>query len=262
MIHELAPPAERPPILYKYLGEESARVFLDEPQLRYTKFTELDDVCNSIPAFTELTEEESRRHAVERAQRKSDVPVSLTKQITFFERLGLVPAPYLEERLREELAKLTASTYICSLSAPNHSLALWSLYADRHAGIAFGISSTFGRVIAQKDRFLARVRYTTKRPNTPFNNPKPADVVPVFWTKGTDWSHQGEWRIISQTNETDILRCGETLQVIFGYRYTGDKERYIRSEIFKKTRFFEAFPSPSEYRMEMREVGSAKKEPE
>jgi hypothetical protein len=262
LIHDLTPLEERPPILYKYLGKESARVFLEEPQLRYTKFTELDDICDSIPAFTELTEEESHRQAVERAQRHSDVPVSFEKRIKFFERLGLLPASYLEERLREELARLTASTHICSLSAPNHSLALWSLYADRHAGIAFGISSAFGRVIAQKGRFLERVRYSTKRPNTPFNNPKPADVVSVFWTKGTDWSHQEEWRIISQTNETDILRCGEVLQVIFGYRYTGDKEKYMQSEIFKETRFFEAFPGPSGYRMEMREIRPAKKETE
>ena len=256
MTHELTPLTERPAILYKYLGKKGARDFLEEPQLRYPKFTELDDVCDSIPAFSELTEEESHRHAVERVRQLPNLSVSPEKGIIFFEKLGLLSPSYLEQRLREGMDKWSPSTYICSLSAPNYSLALWALYADKHAGIAFGISSTLGRVIAQKDRFLEKVRYTERRPSTPFNNPRPEDVAQVFWTKGTDWSHQKEWRIISPSNETDMLRCGEVAEVIFGYRYAGDKEKYRHREIFKQTRFFEAFPSPSEFRMEIREINS------
>jgi hypothetical protein len=248
----------RPDILYKYLDVKGAETFLAKPQLRHPAFHELDDICDSLPAFSQLTPAISQQHAIERVARQPVEGVPLDKQIAFYQELGLLPSEYLEKIMRERISEGCSGlkTCICSLVARCDSLAMWRQYAERHHGIVFGIGSDLHRVIADKGRFLQEVVYpeSNKRPSTPFNNPKGSDIAQVAWTKGRDWSYQEEWRIISDNPETDFLEPGEVKEVIFGYRYSGNKSDVMRRLIFKDTKFFDAYPSPTDYRMERVEV--------
>lgn len=133
----------RPPILYKYLDIKGTKTFLEKPQLRHTVFHKLDDVCDSLPAFSELTRDTSRQHALEKVSRHPVEGVPLDKQIAFYEELGLLSATYLEKLLRERISEGSCglTTYICSLVARPDSLAMWHQYAERHQGIVFGIGS-------------------------------------------------------------------------------------------------------------------------
>jgi hypothetical protein len=248
-----------PPILYKYLGKSGAQAFLTKPQLRYTKFIELDDILDTMPGFTPQTDEQTRINALERLRQGPPLfnePISLEHQLIILEELGKIPPYALEEIGRDVLKEHGDFPYVCSLSAEPGSLAMWSLYADRHAGIVFGISSRFDRLIADKGRSLQRMFYSPNRFHTPFNNPKFEDVAPALWTKGMDWEHQQEWRILAESDAIDYLECGEVKEVIFGYRYdphtTGDKAEHMKREVFKQTKFFDAFPSPTEYKMAVR----------
>ncbi len=170
----------------------------------------------------------------------------------FWERFGKIPTSYFEHSMREMLGEQADLHHVCSLSADPGSLAMWSLYAERHAGIVFGISSSLDRVIADKGRDLIKMAYSPRRSHTPINNPKFEDIVSSMWTKGTDWEHQQEWRIISETGTFDFLECGEVKEVIFGYRYdpnvSGDKAEHMR-RAFRDTKFFDASPSPTEHRI-------------
>ena len=242
----------RAPILYKYLDVTGAKAFLERPQLRHTAFHGLDDICDSFPAFSHLTADRSRQEAVEKAARKPVKGISFHKQIKFYERLGMVSPSYLETTMRELISQGHGySAFICSLVARTDSLAMWHQYGDKHGGIVFGIGSDLHRVIGGKGRFLEKVDYpeSNERPNTPFNNPKPAEIAHIFSTKGQDWSYQQEWRIISDNPETDLLDAGEVKEVIFGCRYSGDKGEVMHNPIFKDTKFFDAYPDPKYYRM-------------
>jgi hypothetical protein len=180
--------------------------------------------------------------------------VSFQKQVKFYEGLGMVSPSYLEAKMRERISQGHGySAFICSLVARPDSLAMWHQYGDKHRGIVFGIGSDLQRVIADKGRFLKKVIYpeSNERPNTPFNNPNIAEIAHLFWTKGQDWSYQQEWRIISDNPETDLLGPGEVKEVIFGYRYSGDKSEVMKKPIFKDTKFLEAHPDPKYYRMEV-----------
>jgi len=251
-----------PPILYKYLGESGAKAFLAKPQLRYTKYIDLDDILDTMPGFTPQTDEQARISARERVVQNPLESVSIEHQLIIFEELGKVPPSALEEIWRDVLKEHSGEDsyfpYVCSLSAEPSSLAMWSLYAHRHAGIVFGISSRCDRLIADKGRELQKMIYSPNRLHTPFNNPKFEDVAPVLWTKGLDWEHQQEWRILAESDATDYLECGEVKEVIFGYRYdpstTGDKAEHMKREVFKQTKFFDAFPSPTEYKMAVRPI--------
>jgi Protein of unknown function (DUF2971) len=248
------PPA--PPILYKYLGEAGAKAFLETPQLRYTKFIDLDDILDTQPGFTPQTDEQARTNAMEQVLLNPDDSISLKHRLIILEEMGKIPPEALEEIARDVLREQAEFPYVCSLSAEPGSLAMWSLYAQRHAGIVFGISSSCNRVIADKGRDLQKMVYSPHRPNTPFTNPKFEDVAPALWTKGMDWEHQQEWRILSASDATDYLVCGEVKEVIFGYRYnstvSGDKAEHMKREWFQQTKFFDAFPSPTEHRMATR----------
>ena len=130
------------------------------------------------------------RNALDRVQRYPIESVSVEHQIAYYKELGKLPPAYLEKLMREtreEQNKLVP--YICSMSADPGSLAMWSLYAERHAGIVFGISSKLSRVILEKGRIVYGMLYSPNRPHTAFNNPKAEDVAPTLWTKGLDWEH-------------------------------------------------------------------------
>lgn len=248
---------DRPAILYKYLDRKGADTFLGRPQLQHREFFKLDDICDSLPAFSTLSEDDSVRNATERASRDGVATVSFEKKVRFYKRLGMVSPAYLEKQMRELISKGKGyEAHICSLVARPDSIAMWSGYADDHRGIVFGIPSNLNRVISDKGRFLKQVDYppTNERPNTPFNNPKSEDIAHVFWTKGLEWKYQEEWRIISANGETDFLQAGEIAEIIFGWRFEGDKEYWMRNQIFENTRFFDAAPCPTHYRMSIREV--------
>ncbi|MFZ1221170.1 MAG: DUF2971 domain-containing protein [Chthoniobacterales bacterium] len=256
------PPRATPPrILYKYLGPAGAKAFLDQPQLRFTKFIDLDDILDTQPGFTPLTDEQARANAIERVHRSPAKNVSVEHQIIFFENLGKISPEALEAIGREVLEEQAEFPYVCSLSAEPGSLAMWSLYAQRHSGIVFGITSDCHRLISASGRVLQKISYSPLRPNTPFNNPKVENVVSALWTKGTDWEHQQEWRILAHNGTTDYLIGGEVKEVIFGYRYdpiiSGAKEEHMGRDVFQQTKFFDAFPSPTEYKMATRPTTSA-----
>ena len=235
MVDDPIPPWPPPPILYKYLGESGAKAFLDKPQLRYTKFIDLDDILDTQPGFTPQTDEQARVNAMEQVLHNPDDSISLKHRLTVLEEMGKIPPEALEDIGREILKEQAEFPYVCSLTAEPGSLAMWSLYAQRHAGIVFGIGSSCNRLIADKGRDLQKMVYSPHRPHTPFNNPKFEDVVPALWTKGMDWEHQQEWRILSETDATDYLICGEVKEVIFGYRYDpkvlGEKAEHMQREI-------------------------------
>jgi hypothetical protein len=250
------PRATLPPVLYKYLGSGGAKAFLDRPQLRYTKFIDLDDILDTRPGFTPLTDEQARANAIERVRRDPLEAVSIEHQLIIFEEYGKIPPEALEEIMRDVMKDAADFPFVCSLTSEPGSLAMWSLYAERHAGIVFGITPPLDRLIANKDRGLQKMVYSPHRPHTPANNPRPEDVVSVLWTKGMDWEHQQEWRIHSETGATDYLQDGEIKEVIFGYRYdpkiSGEKEEYMKRDVFRQTKFFDALPSPMEYKMATR----------
>ena len=245
--------AQAPPILYKYLGPAGAREFLNLPQLRYTKFIDLDDILDTMPGFTPMTDDEARLNALERVTNNPLDGISLEHQRIILEEYGKIPTSYFEESMREILSEQGDFPYVCSLSAELGSLAMWSLYAGRHTGIVFGISSSLNRLIADKGRDLQQMFYSQERPHTPANNPKMEDVVPALWTKGMDWEHQREWRIRSETDETDYLERGEVKEVIFGYRFdpkvSGNKAEQMARDVFLQTEFFDPHPGPTEHKM-------------
>jgi Protein of unknown function (DUF2971) len=250
------PRATLPPTIYKYLDESGAQAFLDKPQLRYTKFIDLDDILDTQPGFTPQTREQARANAIERVLQNPLESVSIKHQLIIFEEYGMIPPAALEDMMRDVLKDMGEFPYVCSLSAEPSSLAMWSLYAQRHAGIVFGMSSGCDRLIADKGRDLQKMIYSPHRPNTPAANPKMEDVVPALWTKGMDWEHQQEWRILAQSDATDYLMCGEVNEVIFGYRYDpkvlGEKAEHMKREVFQRTKFFDAYPSPTEHKMATR----------
>lgn len=249
---------DRPTVLYKYLNRKGADVFLEKPQLRHCEFYKLDDICDSLPAFSTLSEEQALQNAIERVSRNPVTGIALEKQVTFYKELGRLSPEYLEQEMRELNSKGEGYTaYVCSLVARPDSIAMWCQYAEDHRGIVFGIRSNLHRVISDKGRFIEQVEYppTNERLHTPFNNPKlDEEIARVFWTKGLEWDYQEEWRIISGNAETDFLESGEVAEIVFGWRFDGDKERVMGSEVFEATRFFEATPCPTHYRMSIREI--------
>lgn len=263
---KVTPPAADPPFrLYKYLGIEGAKNFLKQPQLWFKNFLDLDDPLDTRPGFTPQTDEQARRNAIERVARNPLPNVSLEHQLIIFEELGKFPATALEEIARDVAKDFATKSapfpFVCSLSAIPHSLAMWSLYADQHRGIVFGISPRLNRLISDKGRVLQKMHYSENRPHTAFSNAKFEEIAAALWTKGTDWAHQEEWRIMAEGDARDDLQRGEIEEVTFGYRYDpnvlGSKEEHMQQDIFSDTKFFDSFPDPTHYKMARRDIRPA-----
>lgn len=102
-----------------------------------------------------------------------------------------------------ELLKLKFQNYIrigC-FSATNHSIQMWSHYADNHKGFCIeydlqkinkNIKENLLPVIYQKNRYEASMCLATHNYNIAYN--------PALY-KANEWSYESEWRIFSTINQ-------------------------------------------------------------
>jgi len=121
---------DRPAVLYKYLDATGAKAFLEKPQLQHRAFEKLDDICDSLPAFSTLSEDLALQNAIERASRDSLAAVALEKQILFYRQLGMRSPADLERMLRDLISQGHGPTlYICSMVAR----AGFGLALERHS---------------------------------------------------------------------------------------------------------------------------------
>jgi len=165
---------------------------------------------------------------------------------------------------------------ILSLSENYTSIPMWSYYSSEHRGfvLEFDESNDFFKVNNKgRDdaRGLNKVLYKKEIPTSQiliedFNWEK------LFFTKGLDWKHENEWRMIKLLKDADKV-INENSEEIYLFRFPPDAvkgvifgykmDRKLRNPIivylnsnpnYKDVKLYEAFINKTHYKIDIREI--------
>lgn len=217
-----------PPVLYKYVGPERLDI-LETRLIRFTQPTALNDPFELKPIFDSMVPDDNFQsifrptdsmleEALEKQylQYPSDIRARLPfKQL--LEKLRHHPQVmeaalgYVMPKIKSAVQTLTPRTKVMlteaiqqevgvlSLAKYPTNQAMWAHYGNQHQGFLIGFRTSdkfFDRRRTKGDDFfhLRRVHYLDRT----FDNVSFVNLTGnnIFFTKGTDWSYEHEWRML------------------------------------------------------------------
>lgn len=206
---------ETPTAVYKYLTPDRTATVLDNLQIRFSQASVLNDATELKPVFKGIATQSDLKSLltirlrekypglVERVERS--LPNNLAAQlIDEVMAKGVAQAeesrPQNEKKIHDLLDK---NFGVLSLSeTPTNSL-LWGYYGDGGYGFLIHFDPRHQWFWAQQEarddfRHLRRVAYLSERPPKYLVDTNGNDAL---YTKGLEWEHEREWRIIRNFND-------------------------------------------------------------
>lgn len=259
------PAANDPPAaVYKYLTADRATSILERLQIRFSQASILNDATELKPPFKGIATE-------------SDVKTLLTDRLRqiypgLVERVESSLPPDVAARLIDDVMSRGAAQAEANLPAnaskiydsldknfgvlslsetPSDSL-LWGYYGDGGYGFLIEFDPRHKWFWAQKEakdnfRHLRRVLYVFERPQKYLVD---TDENDALYTKGVEWEHEKEWRIIRNFNDAvvkvgpdqygkDVLLFAippECIRsIVIGYRAKSDSIEKIRGIVSRNS---------------------------
>ncbi len=121
------------------------------------------------------------------------------------------------------------SGVVC-LSEVNHSILMWSHYAQSHAGICVEFARTPDSLLGDSEICLP-VEYSTRYPLIDIGRmlvcSDGSTINQMMRYKAECWAYEKEWRLITDNGDSQIKLPGKISKVIFGLRTKED----FRNEI-------------------------------
>lgn len=102
---------------------------------------------------------------------------------------------FINDRLIEDSVSSLDGIRIASFTEINNSVPMWAYYASNHEGIC--LEYTFSKPKKDIIESLYKVTYSDIMTKNKYNNYS-------CTTKGLDWSHEQEWRIIREEKESEL----------------------------------------------------------
>ncbi len=226
-----------PPVLYKYVAPERLDI-LETRLIRFTQPTALNDPFELKPIFDSMLPDNNFESTfrptdsmLEGALREQflRLPLEMQARLSFeqvLEKLRHNPQ-MMEAALAEVMPKMKSAIQtlapqtkvmlneaieqhvgVLSLAESPTNQAMWAHYGNQHHGFLIGFRTSddfFDRRRTKGDDFfhLRRVRYLDRAfDNVSFINLTGNDI---FFTKGTDWSYEREWRMLALLTKSSKL---------------------------------------------------------
>lgn len=212
-------------------------------------FSNLDNYLNTIPS-EDLPIDISRI-------RKQNTDDSAT--IQYLERISI------DGGLKNQLKKLkgilkehkSCKAGILSLCEDFDNLVMWAYYADNYAGICMEFSTEENAEILNNEKFTFKVDYnnqhynmmdvfpfySSKFPNKSLDDFEKGICLPkIYAHKSTAWSHEREWRVVSDISRQKECSDkggalmpfpGKLTAIYFGDRATTDTINSVKEAVVK-----------------------------
>jgi hypothetical protein len=209
---------EMPTAMYKHLTADRTATVLERLQIRFSQASVLNDAMELKPQFKGIaTASDLKKLLTYRLRQRYPALVEQVESMLpsdVAERLideviskGVVQAEAtLPQNAKKIYASLDYNFGILSLSeTPTNSL-LWGYYGDGGYGFLIHFDPChkwfWGRQEAKDDfRHLRRVVYAPERPPKYLADTSANDAL---YTKGLEWEHEREWRIIRNFNDAAL----------------------------------------------------------
>jgi hypothetical protein len=207
-----------PAAVYKYLTADRTSTVLQKLQIRFSQASVLNDATELKPAFKGIaTEADLKQILTDRLRAKypgvveqveRSLPSNLAAQLIddVMSRGAKEAEAALPENAKKIYETLDRNFGILSLSeTPTDSL-LWGYYGDGGYGFLVQFDPQHKWFWAQKAanddfRHLRPVIYIGERPSKYLIETNPNDGL---YTKGLEWEHEKEWRIIRNFNDAAV----------------------------------------------------------
>jgi hypothetical protein len=207
-----------PTAVYKYLNPDRTVTVLEKLQIRFSQASVLNDASELKPTFKGIaTEADLKRILTDRLRTKypglveqveRSLPADLAARlIDDVMSNGVIQAEVaLPDNAKKIYEKLDENFGILSLSeTPTDSL-LWGYYGDGGYGYLIQFDPQHKWFCSKKAanddfRHLRPVMYGTKLPSKYLVETSPDDAL---YTKGLEWEHEKEWRIIRNFNDAAV----------------------------------------------------------
>lgn len=255
-----APLRAPPDHLYKYRS-------MDGPSLEFTKDIvvgsnlyfanpiSFNDPFDQFPAVSvESTPEERALYYREIADNIEGAPAA-EKEKAYRWFMSATDEELLENS-RRALIETNSMGSMCSLSARNDSVLMWSHYAANHTGICLRFAAPPGSMFA----LAGEVRYQRERPvinRIKMSKPQPdlAAWLDALLTKADFWSYEEEWRVLRTLPAGIVPFPPQQLNgLILGARVTAQTVQALRDWMQERKaplELFWAVPCQATFRLEI-----------
>jgi len=209
---------EVPAAVYKYLTLDRTATILKALQIRFSQASVLNDATELKPAFKEIaTQSDLKKIMTDRLRKKYPGVVERVEQslpgaiaVQLIDDVMEKAVEQAEKALPDNAPKiydeLDKNFGVLSLSETPSNFLLWGYYGDGGYGFLIRFDPTHKWFWAQKEprddfRHLRPVIYLSER--------QPKYVVETsgddaLYSKGAEWAHEKEWRIIRNFNDAAI----------------------------------------------------------
>lgn len=256
---EIDPVPEVPPQLFKYRSISSVEAMqrtldvIRECRLYWPSPLQFNDPFDCAPAqIYEGSKQEHARNAQRSAVRLGrGRPRHERRQM---KRQALARSPkQIVDVMREANSQMLKNVGVCSMSAINDHILMWSHYADAHAGICLGFSPSLEAI----DFACAfPVVYQKKRPVINLIQRSKGEYLlqKVLLTKADFWAYEQEWRLIDQNSGPTLRRfpAPSLTALILGARILPEDREVVLDavrQIHANPRLFQANNDPNEFRL-------------
>lgn len=221
-------PESRPTVLYKYVPAERIDI-LENLRIRFTQPNAMNDPFEARPDF--YMTEAGRARELANVIRQSPISIwSAGRTVTqaemereayavsvernpdcaeqMYARGGIqIPLDEIAKKVYDEVYN---SAGILSLSETPYDLLMWAHYAEGHRGFVIMLDGLHDFFKDNRPVFgfekPERVEYSSDRPRMQINDP---NMPAIFFTKGTPWKYEKEWRYLKEIEDADVL-CQQT----------------------------------------------------
>ncbi|ELG4788131.1 hypothetical protein BBM86_05200 [Vibrio parahaemolyticus] len=183
---------------YKYLPPERDTYFSDS-LLRFTPPSDLNDPYEGLPGISE--------ELLDKVLSIAKLPFLQPPE--GLKALERDPSLFIEPFLRKGMAKIDSALGILSLSEFWNNPLMWSHYAASHQGFCVGFDSEHQYFDFNEhqstchDMTVLPVNYSNQRFMLTTKRMDKKDVFNSLCTKSTDWTYEGEIRMISSLMKAD-----------------------------------------------------------
>lgn len=215
------------PLLFRYLSEKTALLFLNDPHLRFSNPASFNDPFEFRPEL------KIKLRGADFAELLAHNELSPSTSVQEAQRI-------LAQRVHNEACN---RYHVLCFTEDPLNLLMWAHYAESHTGCAFGFDSDLFVPFREIGLTAGPVIYDDKRPVLEL--PEQVNLkgtIKAIFTKGTAWSYEREWRLAIKgdgTNkpEREMSFDPNLLRVIIaGARCTDAKFTAIRNALSANSR--------------------------
>lgn len=259
-----------PEDLYKYrsLQTEADRKYTREiivdSKLFFPSPLQFNDPFDAVPAIVMSGDRAARKRRIRDLVARNERLLPGLKRKEAAALIRGMNVSQLEAAGRHALRETLAEIGLCSMSARNDHVLMWSHYAAAHTGICIGFKPhPFDELSAVCRAF--EVTYSAERPkHNPLSEMTPGSAFDLMLRKADFWRYEEEWRLVRRNPHSgpghEPFDPRRLTSITFGTKTPPERVDEVMRWVKERpqpVKFYRAVPDDLTYRLTIRPYSTA-----